>query len=196
MLSGGQFASPSAERNNVCNTSPLKLWHNLSNICKKLKDQLQTCRVSYILEHYDSHTYAIKRQLKSKRYSHLDYNSQYLWTEPFKYQKATEYPIWCFKQLLQNHLHTNIHLAPSFIFSFWALPNLTQANTTLLFKEIAYWLFPNTAIFYLIWCQSFMVYKLITKQNFIIPYSVKFPYFVTTRSCLHKPNIIYIINRI
>lgn len=39
ILSGGLFASPSAEWNNVCNTSPLKLWHNLSNICKNFKDQ-------------------------------------------------------------------------------------------------------------------------------------------------------------
>lgn len=31
--SGEQFASPSAELNRDCITSPPKLWHNLSNIC-------------------------------------------------------------------------------------------------------------------------------------------------------------------
>jgi hypothetical protein len=33
IFSGGQLASPSAELNKVCNTSPLKFWHSLSNIC-------------------------------------------------------------------------------------------------------------------------------------------------------------------
>ena len=32
MFSSEQFASPSAELNRVCNTSPPKLWHILSNI--------------------------------------------------------------------------------------------------------------------------------------------------------------------
>lgn len=32
-ISWSQFASPSAELKRVCNTSPPKLWHILSNIC-------------------------------------------------------------------------------------------------------------------------------------------------------------------
>lgn len=36
MFSGGEFTSPSAELNRVCNTSPLKLWHSLSNICRDI----------------------------------------------------------------------------------------------------------------------------------------------------------------
>lgn len=35
MFSGAEFASPSAVLNRVCNTSPPKLWHSLSNICDR-----------------------------------------------------------------------------------------------------------------------------------------------------------------
>ena len=35
MFSGEQFAKPSAVLNSVCNTSPPKFWHNLSNICRQ-----------------------------------------------------------------------------------------------------------------------------------------------------------------
>jgi hypothetical protein len=40
MLSGGQLASLSAELNKVCNTSPLKFWHSLSNICKTVQESV------------------------------------------------------------------------------------------------------------------------------------------------------------
>lgn len=44
-FSGGQLASPSVELNKVCNTSPLKFWHSLSNICI-YKKKIKKCKIS------------------------------------------------------------------------------------------------------------------------------------------------------